>query len=183
VRRPALPIVAVVLVAALVALLAYGVVDRRDDLSLDSAVASGGRPASPGADVRLPKLDGTGTMRLSDLRGKVVVLNFWASWCDPACKEEAAPLERAHRMLLKSGGTVLGVTYKDAPEFSRAFVRENGVTYPNLRDDRIDLADAYGTNVSGRRVVAMRRGQVDDAFLTAAIARAKASPPVEVPAS
>jgi len=183
VSRRAVPIVAAVLAAALVGLLAYGVATRGDDTSLDSAVSRGERPAAPAADVALRDLGGDGRRSLADLRGRVVVLNFWASWCTP-CEAEAPALERAQQKLAKDGaGTVLGVTYKDFADDSRRFLRRFGVSYPSLRDDRLQLAPEFGTTklpetfVLDRegRVAAMRRGQVDDAFLDAAIAKAQAS--------
>jgi cytochrome c biogenesis protein CcmG, thiol:disulfide interchange protein DsbE len=182
VKRSAVPFVVAVLAAALVGLLAYGVVARRDDTSLDSAVKKGQRPAAPGSGVALPMLEGTGTRSLAQLRGKVVVLNFWASWCGP-CENEAPVLERAQRQLAPSGGTVLGVTYKDDAGASRDFVRQHRVTYPSLRDDRLALAPKYGTTKlpetfvldrSGR-VVAMSRGEVSPDFLQRAIDQAQAS--------
>ena len=72
------------------------------------------------------------------------MLNFWASWCGP-CENEAPVLERAQRKLAASGGTVLGVTYKDDASASRDFVKKYKLTYPSLRDDRLDLAPKYGT--------------------------------------
>jgi cytochrome c biogenesis protein CcmG/thiol:disulfide interchange protein DsbE len=179
VRRSAIPIVVAVLAAALVGLLVYGVVARRDDTSLDSAVKNGERPAAPGARVTLPTLDGKARRSLAQLRGKVVVLNFWASWCGP-CESEAPMLERAQRRLAGSGGTVLGVTYKDDADASRDFVRKYKLTYPSLRDDRLDLAPKYGTTKlpetfvldKGGHVVAMSRGEVSQDFLARAIDRA-----------
>jgi cytochrome c biogenesis protein CcmG, thiol:disulfide interchange protein DsbE len=179
VRRSVLPIVAGALGAALVALLVYGVVARRDDTSLDSAVKKGQLPAAPGSTVSLPTLDGSRRQSLASLRGKVVVLNFWASWCGP-CENEAPMLERAQKRLAPSGGTVLGVTYKDDAGASRDFVRKFKLSYPSLRDDRLDLAPKYGTTklpetfVLDRRgrVVALSRGEVDQEFLTRAIDRA-----------
>ena len=181
-KRSAVPIVVAVLGAALVGLLVYGVVARRDDTSLDSAVRKGERPAAPGSAVALPMLDGSTKRSLQQLRGNVVVLNFWASWCGP-CEAEAPLLERAQKQLAPEGGTVLGVTYKDDASASRDFVRRYKLTYPSLRDDKLDLAPKFGTTKlpetfvldKDGRVVALSRGQVSEDFLTQAIDRARGS--------
>jgi len=177
--RPAIPAAATLLAVALIGLLVYGVVQRREDTSLDAAISAGLLPPAPGADVRLPSLSGERPTALADLRGQVVVLNFWASWCDP-CIAEAPALERAQQRLQREGGTVLGVTYKDFADESRRFVRRYGITYPTVRDDRLELAPKFGTNKlpetfvldTRGRIVAASRGQVDSAFLTRAIDRA-----------
>ena len=182
VRRSAVPIVVAVLGAALVALLVYGVVARHDDTSLDSAVKKGQLPAAPGYAVSLPTLDGSGRQSLASFKGKVVVLNFWASWCPP-CEHEAPVLERAQKQLATSGGTVLGVTYKDDASSSRDFVRQHKLSYPSVRDDRLDLAPKYGTTALPEtfvldkqgRIVAMSRGEVNERFLANAIDRAQKS--------
>ena len=180
-KRPGFATTAVVVLAGmLIGLIVYGVATSGDDTSLDSAVQRGERPVAPGADVALPALDGKTKTALSDLRGKVVVLNFWASWCDP-CREESPVLERAHRRLARSGdGTVLGVTYKDFADESRRFERDNDLTFPSLRDDKLELAPEFGTNKlpetfvldAQGRVVAISRGQLEEEFLTNAIDRA-----------
>jgi cytochrome c biogenesis protein CcmG, thiol:disulfide interchange protein DsbE len=179
VKRSAVPITVAVLAVALIALLVYGVLGKKTDDSLDQAVAAGQKPAAPGLDVRLPNLDGGGTRSLAQLHGKVVVLNFWASWCEP-CKAEAPVLERVQERLQHNGGTVFGVTYKDAPGDSLAFVRQEKATWPNVRDDRLKLAPKYGTSqlpetfVIDRagKVVAVSRGQIDQQFMDSALARA-----------
>jgi cytochrome c biogenesis protein CcmG/thiol:disulfide interchange protein DsbE len=177
-KRPGVIVIAV-LGALLAGLLVYGLVQRGDDRTLDAAVRDGKRPAAP--DHALPTLDGAGTRSLADYRGKVVVLNFWASWCAP-CREEAPLLERFQRTL-GARGTVLGVTYKDDPSASIAFARKYALTYPSLRDSKLQLAPDYGTRalpetfvIDGRgRIVALSRGQVSQAFLDNALRRATAS--------
>jgi cytochrome c biogenesis protein CcmG/thiol:disulfide interchange protein DsbE len=183
VKRSAVPITVAVLAAALIGLLVYGVAGRKVNDTLDQAVSAGKRPAAPGREVRLPSLDAAGrATALGDLKGRVVVLNFWASWCEP-CKAEAPVLERAQQRLQRKGGTVLGVTYKDFEGDSRAFVRAEKVSYPNVRDDRLKLAPEYGTTQlpetfvidrSGK-VVAMSRGQIDQPFIDRALDAAEAA--------
>ena len=176
--------IVVVLSAGLVALLVYGVINAGVDDSLDQAVKDGKRPVAPGSRVALRNLDGTGRTSLADLSGKIVVLNFWASWCDP-CRGEAPLLERAQRRLAREGGTVFGVTYKDRASASRSFARRYGYTFPSVRDDELDLAPEFGTIrlpetfVIDRRgrVVAISRGEITDyRFLDQAIDTALKEP-------
>src|SRR5687767_13502440 len=74
-------VAAVVATLALVALLIYGVYSGGENSGIDEAIADGERPDVP--ELTLPRLDGPGEASLDDYRGKVVVLNFWASWCAP----------------------------------------------------------------------------------------------------
>jgi cytochrome c biogenesis protein CcmG/thiol:disulfide interchange protein DsbE len=179
-RRFALPTAIVVVAAALVGLLVYGLAQKATSRTLDDAVAHRLRPPAPVAT--LPLLSGSGRQSLIAYRGKVVVLNFWASWCDP-CKAEAPMLESAQRQLLAHRATVLGVTDLDLAPDSRSFVARYGLTYPNLRDVDGNLSHSYGTNqlpetfVIDRqgRVAAISRGEVDQPFLNRAVALAEAS--------
>ena len=77
-------------------------------------------------------LDG-GTLELSSLRGHVVVLNVWASWCDP-CRAESPTLAAVARDTASSGVRFVGVDEQDRPEPARAFAASAGTTYPHLVD-------------------------------------------------
>lgn len=180
-KRSAVPFVAILAVAALVGLLVYGVAARGEDKTIDEAVAKREYPPAPSRE--LPVLGSDARGSLDDYAGQVVVLNFWASWCDP-CKDEAPVLEAAQKRLEASGdGTVLGVTYRDATSDSQDFMKRFGLTYPSLRDVDGKLAEDYGTRalpetfvVDRRgRVVAVARGTVDEGFLNAAIDKALAT--------
>jgi cytochrome c biogenesis protein CcmG/thiol:disulfide interchange protein DsbE len=177
-----MPILATVAGACLVGLLIYGVSAQSASRTLDELVARGERPAAPEPTRSLPRLDAPGASTLSAYHGKVVVLNFWASWCEP-CQVEAPLLEHAESRLSHEGGTVLGVTYLDASPDSQSFVRRFHLTYPNLRDNDGAFAHSYGTDqlpesfVIDRRgqIVAISRGEINQAFLDHAIALAERS--------
>jgi cytochrome c biogenesis protein CcmG, thiol:disulfide interchange protein DsbE len=170
-RRPALGVAAVIVgVVALIGLLVYGVNATGPGHTLDDALARGERPAAP--PIALPRLEGGATASLADYHGRVVVLNYWASWCTP-CRQESPLLERWHRRISTRGGTVLGVDSLDVTADARAFVRKFGLTYPMLRDRDGDTQRRFGvtgypeTLIVDRdgRIAALQRGPVDEAFL------------------
>jgi cytochrome c biogenesis protein CcmG/thiol:disulfide interchange protein DsbE len=181
-RRRIMPIFASLAGAALVALLLYGVSTQSANRTLDELVARRQYPPAPDATRALPVLGDGGRSTLAALRGKVVVLNFWASWCEP-CQEEAPLLEHAQRSLEKHGATVLGVTYQDDSPDSEAFVRRYHLTYPVLRDATGEFAHSFGTrqvpesfiiNRQGR-IVAISRGEIEQGFVKQAVALAEGS--------
>jgi cytochrome c biogenesis protein CcmG, thiol:disulfide interchange protein DsbE len=182
VRLRAIPTLATLAGACLIGLLVYGVSTRSASRTLDEAVAHHGRPTAPGAARTLPVLGGAGLSSLASLRGKVVVLNFWASWCEP-CQVEAPLLERAQKMLSQHDATVLGVTYLDASPDSLRFARHYHLSYPNLRDTNGSFAHAYGTDQLPEsflvdrqgNVRALSRGEIDQSFLDRAVALAQSS--------
>src|SRR5215218_8364001 len=104
------PIAVIGVILALVALLAYGLASNEPDRAIDDAVARGERKMAP--ELELPRLSGQGVRSLADYRGRVVVLNFWASWCDP-CRAESPLLQRWHERISKRDGLVLGVDALD----------------------------------------------------------------------
>ena len=83
------------------------------------------------------------TISLDDLRGQGVVLNFWASWCDP-CRDEAALLENTWRREQGNGIVFIGLDYLDQEPAAKAYLAEFGITYPNGPDLRSDAARRYG---------------------------------------
>ena len=173
--RPVAGIAVVALgVVALIGLLIYGVKATGPGHTLDDAIARGERPAAPA--VVLPELEGGSTAALGDYRGRVVVLNYWASWCTP-CRQESPLLERWHERISARGGTVLGVDSLDVTADARAFIRRFRLTYPMLRDRDGDTQKRFGvtgypeTLVVDRRgrIAALRRGPVDDEFMRAEV--------------
>jgi cytochrome c biogenesis protein CcmG, thiol:disulfide interchange protein DsbE len=133
---------AVLVVILLVALLGWKVTDVAEGRGLDAALKRGERPAAP--TFTLDSLDGEEDVRLSDLRGKAVVLNFWASWCEP-CKDEAPLLEDAWQRYRDDGLVVLGIDAQDFRTDARRFVERYGLTYPIAFDGHGSTLGRFGT--------------------------------------
>jgi peroxiredoxin len=102
----------------------------------------------PSPAFSLPGLDGT-TVRLEDYRGKIVLINFWGTWCEP-CKDETPALQEAYRKLRDQGLVIIGIDLRgqerggtDGVTDVRAFVERYGVTYPIALDASGDTARAF----------------------------------------
>jgi cytochrome c biogenesis protein CcmG/thiol:disulfide interchange protein DsbE len=161
--------VAVIAVLAAIGLLAYGLLSKGG-----STVAVG----DPAPDKQLSQLGGGGSGEIADYRGRWVLVNFWASWCEP-CKAEAPALESFQKEHAPQGFTVLGINLDDNTGDATDFVRRYGLTYPQLRDgDGSERRDAYGmtgfpesflVDPSGKLAL-IRRGAVDESYLTDQVA-------------
>lgn len=101
--------------------------------------------------------------RLSDLRGKVVVLNFWATWCPP-CVEETPSLNRLQKYIESRNGVVLGVSVDDDPEAYEKFLKDQGVNFPTFREPTRKLALDYGTPVFPDTYIIDRHGKIARKF-------------------
>jgi cytochrome c biogenesis protein CcmG/thiol:disulfide interchange protein DsbE len=137
--RLAAQIAAVGVVAALLALLAWKVL--QDESEVTASLARGGTPAAPAWT--LERLDGRGELSLESLRGRAVVLNFWASWCGP-CKDEAPLLQEASERWAERGVAFVGIDVKDFRGDARDFIARYGVTYPNVYDGKGSTIGRYG---------------------------------------
>ena len=157
-RVPARVLV-VVAAAALLALLPYGVLTQPADTTIDDALSRG--EAIPAPAFELDVLSGPGAgaegqaaaafagaardgrVALEELRGRPVVLNVWASWCEP-CREEAPLLQGAWSRADGPGVLFLGADVRDATRDARAFIEEFALTYPNVRDPEGQVLTDFG---------------------------------------
>jgi cytochrome c biogenesis protein CcmG/thiol:disulfide interchange protein DsbE len=147
----------VCLIGALVGLLAWRLTSDASAKGLIAAALRGEKPAAP--DFTLPRLGEDGTLTLSSLRGKVVVLNIWASWCVP-CRDEAPVLEQAYERWRDRGVVVLGIDQQDVEGDALAFVREHGLTYPSVRDGEGSVPARFGATGVPETFFIDRQGRI-----------------------
>jgi cytochrome c biogenesis protein CcmG, thiol:disulfide interchange protein DsbE len=130
---------ALALVTGLFALLVWKL--ATEDEGAASKLGRGDTPAAP--VFRLDRLDRPGDVSLEAYRGRPVILNFWASWCEP-CKQEAPLLESVWRRYRDRGLVVIGLDFNDLRSDARRFARENRMSYPLAYDGRGETLTDYG---------------------------------------
>ena len=96
---------------------------------------------------------------LEDLRGRVVLLNFWATWCPP-CVAEMPSLERLHRSLEGKGLVVLGVSVDADSRAYESFLRQHQISFPNTRDPEKGISTLYGTFMYPETYIIDREGRL-----------------------
>jgi cytochrome c biogenesis protein CcmG/thiol:disulfide interchange protein DsbE len=101
----------------------------------------------------------TGATHLADLRGKVVVLNFWASWCPP-CLEETQSLNHLQQDIAPKGGVVLGMSVDEDQAAYQKFLVDNHVVFPTYRDASKKSAAEYGTSMFPETFLIDREGRL-----------------------
>ena len=151
--RTSFQILIIVIVLALVAL--FGV-------SLQMT-AEGQRRSGAAPDFTFTQFDGK-QYKLSDLRCKIVVVNLWASWCEP-CKDEAPVLEKAWRDYKDRGVMFLGVDYVDTEGPAKEFIQRYNITYPNGPDLGSTIYRLFRARGVPETYIINQRGEIARAFI------------------
>jgi cytochrome c biogenesis protein CcmG/thiol:disulfide interchange protein DsbE len=165
-RRRLAPFVVLVLALLFVGVLAYGLINAGDN-----RVESGVAP-----DFTLTTFDGD-TMRLADMRGDVVVVNFWATWC-LECEKEASDLEMAWRTYQDDGVRFVGIDYLDQEPLNLEYLQRYDITYPNGPDIQGRIYNAYGVQGLPETFVIDRSGNVAKVYI-GAVSQAELSAEIE----
>jgi peroxiredoxin len=109
-------------------------------------------------DFSLPTLEG-GAVTVSTLRGQVVFLNFWATWCPP-CREEMPSIERLHREFRDQGLAILAVDVDERPTLVAEFMKDFRLSFPILLDRGSEVSSRYGVGGLPTTILVDRRGRI-----------------------
>ncbi|MDR1419414.1 MAG: TlpA family protein disulfide reductase [Treponema sp.] len=123
----------------------------------EAGLRTAARTASP-VDFTLPVLAG-GKQRLSDLKGKVVFLNFWATWCGP-CRSEMPSMEALYRRFRDSGLEVLAVNCAENRRDVVDFMKNNGLSFPAVLDESGEASGRYGIRAIPTTYILNRDGEI-----------------------
>jgi peroxiredoxin len=138
-------------------------IDRRHLIALAMLAAAGAAkakaaPNAPAPDFTLRQIDGP-NLRLGEQRGRVVMVNFWATWCGP-CRVELPHLDKLHAKYRSSGFMLLGVNIDDDPNAAKALAAKMGLKFPVLFDSEKKVVAAYDLNAMPATVLIDRDGKV-----------------------
>jgi peroxiredoxin len=138
-------------------------IDRRHLIALAMLAAAGAAkakaaPNAPAPDFTLRQIDGP-NLRLGEQRGRVVMVNFWATWCGP-CRVELPHLDKLHAKYRNSGFLLLGVNIDDDPNAAKALASKMGLKFPVLFDSEKKVVAAYDLNAMPATVLIDRDGKV-----------------------
>jgi len=172
VLRRVLRCAGVLAVAGFVALLVYGVLAQSPDRSIDDALVRQQAIDAPGFELDVlasgrpgrmgdlwARAAGDGRVDLAELRGAPVVINFWASWCDP-CRQEARVLQNSWETGRQEGVLFVGLNMQDIREDARDFLSEFRQDYPNVRDSTNATARRWGVTGLPETFFLNRQGKV-----------------------
>lgn len=120
--------------------------------------ANAGVDSGVAPDFTLDSLEGT-NLRLTELRGQVVLINFWASWCGP-CRQEMPVLDRLHQRYKDTGFTVVGINVEGEAAPARAIADKAGVTFPILVDADQTISKLYDLKAMPSTVIVDRDGKI-----------------------
>ncbi len=112
----------------------------------------------PAQDFTIPGPDGK-AVKLADHRGKVIFLNFWATWCPP-CREEMPAMERLYQRYRDKGFVVLAMSVDSELVVVAPFVKQNKLTFPIGHDPKMALAERYGVRALPSSFLIDRRGNM-----------------------
>ncbi|ALC51885.1 thiol:disulfide interchange protein [Bacillus thuringiensis] len=147
---------------------AVKVKQEQSEAAMKEMIASNGIEIGKSApDFELTKLDGT-NVKLSDLKGKKVILNFWATWCGP-CQQEMPDMEAFYKEH-KENVEILAINYTPSEkgggeEKVSNFVKEKGITFPILLDKNIDVTTAYKVITIPTSYFIDTKGVIQDKFI------------------
>ena len=127
-------------------------------LSVIFAVPAAGESRGPAPNFTLTDRNGR-SVSLSDLRGQVVMINFWASWCGP-CREEMPLLEQIHRRYASLGFTLLGINVEEDSADADAWLKDRPVSFPILYDPENGVSKLYKVVAMPSTVLVDRQGNV-----------------------
>ena len=123
-----------------------------------TSLASSGLTGRPAPDFALKSSTGE-NLRLSEYRGDVVMINFWATWCGP-CRQEMPLLDDLYQRYQRVGFNLLGVNIDDDSNRAMAMIRELGVDFPVLFDNRKEVSKMYDVDAMPVTVIVDREGNV-----------------------